>query len=253
LIVKLKSDPGVRIALENLRDEIPDIYKQAIRRQPFFSKAEDGSIITIAFDGNKRKLISHEGEKGSRILELHHGERKFSKELDKVKVSDAEKEVFRNMFSEADINVPITLPTGAIFMKRATGNFQPQLKGPLVDHRLAALIAYEFMALLCGDKIYHQYMNGIRDFIRGGSSSDYFSVERLCGSRYELYHSIHMEPAEKSCQIILRFFHWIVFAIRFERMIYEAQDMVYVEDLKKKRTLIAETRDEAKAGYYYVF
>ena len=139
LVAPLKSDMAIRHALESLADQIPEIYEQAIRRQPFYSEAEDGSVITIVFDGGKRKLISYEGAKGSRILDTDHGERSFLKEVEKLHLSDAEKAEYSSLLCRTEDNIPIRLPSGVTFIKRSVNGFQPQLNDYEVEDRLPAL------------------------------------------------------------------------------------------------------------------
>lgn len=52
LVSALRSDPAIRTAIENLREEVPELYSRWQESSPYVGKAEDGTIVRVARKGS---------------------------------------------------------------------------------------------------------------------------------------------------------------------------------------------------------
>ena len=115
------------------------------------------------------------------------------------------------------------------------------------------MIAYEFLSLLIGPLIYNDKFNFIRDSIKDGGKSSKLIIEYLTSRHYSSYHKIYPELLETEIVINLILFRWLVYKIHLKGFKLSSTDFVYLEDLRNKRTLIAESVSEAKQGIYCEF
>jgi len=249
----LRSDPSIRMALENLKDELPDLYHSAQDGLPFVGKAVDGSIVRLSCKGSKWRTLTGPGARGSRVQDTRDARRALERILSKQGLSDQEVSRRVELFDSLDEDVPLDLPGGQTFVKRDIPPLTPELEAQFVSKRVPALIAYEFLALLIGDLIYQDTFNEIRQYIRAGVCSDRYEVQRRSSGKYAPIHAIGLQPDEAHFTVFVRFFRWLVFAVKFYGFTYLGLDAVYFEDLKQRRSLIAISRSDAQDGKWYIF
>ena len=249
----LRSDPSIRMALENLKGELPDLYYGAQDGLPFAGKAADGSIVRSSRKGNRWRTLNGPGVRGSRIQDTRDARKALERILTKQGLSDQEVNWWAWKFDSLDEDIPLVLPDGKTFVKRDIPPLIPELTAQFVSERVPALIAYAFLALLIGNLIYQDNFNEIRQFIRWGICSDRYTVQRLSSGKYVPAHAIDLQSEESHFTVFVRFFRWLVFAIKFDRFVYLAHDAVYFEDLRQGRSLIAISQSDAQDGKWYIF
>lgn len=253
LIKTLKNDSSIHIAIENLKPQLPELWDRVTKRLPYYGEGDNGSVIEFARKGKGLKLISSKGAKGSRILGPSHGERKLASDIKKLGLSYREEKKLLESFVNCPLNSPFILSDGKTFIKREVGEIKPQIKGCFVEERALALIAYEFLSLLIGHKIYSAHFDELREYILEGTPSERFDVSTLCGRKYEPYHVVFILPKDGSFTIVIRFFQWLVYEVNFHRFRYEWLNFVYLENLKKRQIWLAETSEDARNNLWYIF
>ena len=68
---------------------------------------------------------------------------------------------------------------------------------------------------------------------------------------YSPDHEMYPELSDTEITINVILFGWLWYKVHFKGFKLASQDFVYVEDLKNKRTLIAQTLAEAKQGIFF--
>lgn len=248
----LRSDPLIRLALENLKDELPDLYRSAQDGLPFVGKAADGSIVRLSRKGDQWRILTGPGARGSRVQDTRDAKKALRRILNKQGLSNQEMSRWVELFASLDEDVPLGLPGGQTFVKRDIPPLAPELGPQFVSERVPALIAYEFLALLIGDLIYQDSFNEIRQYIRTGACSDRCEIQCLSSGKYAPIHAVDLQPEETHFTVFVRFFRWLVFAVKFYQFSYLGPDAVYFEDLKQGRSLIAISRADARDGKWYI-
>jgi len=65
LISTMKDDPSIRLLLEGIKKDFPDIYKNILKTPAFVGKSDDGSVIKIKIENDMPKIIQGKGSNDS--------------------------------------------------------------------------------------------------------------------------------------------------------------------------------------------
>ncbi|MFA4828381.1 MAG: HNH endonuclease [Thermodesulfovibrionales bacterium] len=252
-VSKLRSDPSIRIATDNLKDELPDLYKSAQDRLPFVGKADDGSIIKMSRKGNAWHTLSGPGANGSFIQDTNDTKKNIKRSLTKQCLSTQEISRWMQIFESVEEDKQVIFPAGTAIIKRKIPPLIPDLSLGHVSEQVPALIAYEFLALLINSSIYDNKYSELREYIKTGTCSKRFVVQRLSSGKYAPAHMIDIQPDKTHFTIFIRFFRWLVFAVKFDKFAYSADTPIYIEDLKQKQSLIAPSRLLAENDKWHIF
>lgn len=252
-IGKVKNDPSIRLAVRELKNEIPDLFESIENNQPYFARDKNKDIIRLRYKNSRLEVIHHQQEDGSLIFDSRKGIKNIKQMLKKDGLCDDEIEKRISLLKKSDDNKIIELSAKVIVRKFPTGPSFPSLEAPLIDERIIVLIAYEFLSLLLGNLIYNSTLDFIREFIREGIKSDKLLIEDLTTRSYGTFHKIYPEVLETELIINIILFRWFLYRIHIKGFKLSSGDFVYVEDLKNRKTLIAESLEEARQGIYYDF
>jgi len=253
LISKIKTDPSIRFAVKNLKDEIPELFEAVEKNQIYNAKDKNDNYIKLRYKNSKLETIAHKKENGSLVLDAKKGIKNIAQMLIKEGLSEDEIEDKIQSYKKLESNKTIRLSKTVRVEKWTIESIFPNLQGPLLDEKVIALIAYEFLSLLIGNLIYNDKLDFIREFIKEGRKSRKVVIEHLTSRHYSPYHKIYPELLETEIVINIILFRWLVYKVHLKAFKLSSTDFVYLEDLRNKRTLIAKSVDEAKQGIYYEF
>lgn len=253
LISKIKTDPSIRLAVRNLKPEIPELYEAIEQDQLYISKNENNSIIELRYKNSKLEIIPNKKENGSLVIDTKKGIKNIEQMLRKDGLSEDEIAEKIQSFQELENNRIMQLSKTFKVVKRPIDTMFPSLQGKLLDEKVIALMAYEFLSLLIGNLIYDYKFDFIRKFIREGKTSEKLVIEGLRSRQYDTYHKIYPELLEKEIIINIILFGWLWYKVHFKGFNLKSADPVYLEDLKNKMPLISLSVDEAKQGIYHEF
>ncbi len=251
LVSKLKKDPSIRLAIWNLKNEIPDIYEKIECGQDYIGKDSNNNQIKFVYKNSSFKVKTQKKDDGSIISDTQRVQSDFRKMLKKDGLSDKEIDERIKFFENQEDESFVQLSKNLKAIKRSVKNLFPSLLGPLIENKMIVLIAYEYLSLLLGDLIYDSYLDYIRAFIRNSIESKDIFVEPLSARHYLPYHKIYPELLDEETIINIRLFEWLVYKVHFKNIRVRCKDYVYVEDLKNKKSYIAESLEEAKKNIYY--
>ena len=253
LINKVKTDPSIRLAVRNLKDKVPRLFETIENNQIYVARAKNNTSVRLRYKGSKLETIAHKKEDGSLILDTKKGIKNITQMLRKEGLSEDEIAGKIQSFNKLENNKIIQLSKTVRIVKWSTESIFPCLQGPLLDEKVIALIAYEFLSLLIGNLIYKDRLDFIREFIKEGVKSKKLVIEQLTSRHYSPYHKIYPELLETEIIINIILFRWLVYRVHLKGFRLSSADFVYLEELKNRKTLIAKSVDEAKRGFYYKF
>jgi len=252
LIGNLKQNASIRLTMEELRKELPNLYSQLMDKATFVGKTLDGSLVHVSQAGKNSKVLSSKGANDSIIQDTRDAGKAIEKILTKNKVPSDEIERLKKIFVELGENIPLEVSDSYTFIKRPILKLQPKLDPKnQIDNRLAALIAFEFLSILIGNLILHSAFDQIRNYVRYGTPTDRILIKHVHGKQPDPIHAIVVEPMNDAIKFHVRLFRLITFLVTFQNYSYNGLDSVYMEDLKLQKSLFAKTREEAKQGLWY--
>ena len=253
LISKIKTDSSIRLAVRNLKDEIPELFEAIEKGQLYNAKDKNDNYIKLSNKNSKLEIIAHKKEDGSLVLDTKKGIKNIEQMLNKEGLSKDEIADKIQSFKELEGNKIIQLSKTVRVVKWTIESIFPNLQGPMLDEKVIALMAYEFLSLLIRNQIFNDKLDFIREFIKEGKKSQKLVIEHLTSGHYSPYHKIYPELLETEIIVNIVLFRWLVYRVHLKGFRLSSTDFVYLEDLRNKRTLIAESVDEAKQGIYYEF
>ena len=109
LISKVKKDPSIRIAVQNLKNEIPDLLKSVEESQIYVGKDTNSNFVNYVLKNSKLKVIEGKKEDGSLILDTNKAVRYISKKLEKKGATKEEILEKINLFKELENNKTIRI------------------------------------------------------------------------------------------------------------------------------------------------
>ncbi|MGR3311691.1 MAG: HNH endonuclease [Candidatus Brocadiales bacterium] len=248
LINKVKTDPSIRLAVWNLKDEIPELFEAIENNQIYIDEVKN----CYKYKNSKLKIITHEKEDGSLNYDTTKADKHIERKLRKDGLSEDEIADKTQLFKGLEDNKFIQLSKKVSVEKRSPESLFPSLQDPLLDERVIVLIAYEFLCLLIGNLIYNEELDFIRVFIKEGAKSKKLVVEHLKSDHYSPRHKIYPELLETEIIINIILFGWLVRKVHIKGVRLSSPDYVYLEALKSRKTRIAESVGKAKQGIYMV-
>ena len=254
LIGNLKLTAEIRLAMENLKNELPNLYLELYDKAIFVGNAPDGSIVQILKSKEKElRVIPTKIVNGSFIQDTREAEVALGKILARNKVKKTESDRLKGLFADLENDKPLTIPGGYTFIKHSIPPLRPKfIPSEKINGRLPVLIAFEFLALLIGNLILEEMFLDIAQYIRLGIPSDRVSVEQFeGGNKYDTFHAIKVEPQDNSILFHIRLFRLITFVVTFHQFQYQGLDSLYFEDLKSQKSLYAKTQKDAYQGMWY--
>jgi hypothetical protein len=250
LISKLKKDPSIRLAAKALSNEIQELTDSIEEGQVYIGKDIKDNLVKHTLKDSKFRIIETKKEDNSLVLKPENVKKYIRKKLEKVGAPEREIIDKINSYEKLGNNEIIRLNKNESIGKWEIKTFEPSLEGTLLDEKVMVLIAYEYLALLLDKEIFTDKFNFIRDYILINATSSKLSVNRFGTRKYLPYHKIYPEFFSRYTIINITLFGWLLFKVRIGIPVENVIDLVYLEDLKRKRTLFSESVNNAKNGIY---
>ncbi len=265
LVPRLLGDPSVILAVEAVRKRVPTFYQERTSGQVYVGKNPDGSAVRVKVKNGRPKVVKGEGSQGSEIWDTEdYLKHRLAPELSKSGISQEALGETLQQIRELPTGVCLPLPFGKSIIKHPLPNeLDPSLKGArLVDPRMVALLAYEWLAVSCaGDQIFQDCFGAVRSFIQGPEpdfSPDYdledLEICRLGGKDYRPAHDLYTISRKDGLFVYIRLFGWLVFRVNFKKIRYPYRRAlpVYREDLELGEGLAATSLRAARNGNFRI-
>ena len=227
----VRKDPQIRGLIEHLASEKPDMSDSLLKGLEYVGHSEQGEVRGYLQKGNfvvKEKQL----DDGSLIVPP-------GKSLDHLKRM-AEREGRGPLFCiDVDIDnlssgESIEVAPGIEITNWIVDSVKPDLNGPEIAPVVPAKIAFEFLALHCGDDIYEnspQLKSIRRQILKGDLSEGNVHVERLMAQNNLLFHGLAFEGNSPGAQVQIRFFGQLAFRVQFRHLAINCPRLGYTHDL----------------------
>lgn len=250
-ISALKEAPEVRLAIKNLKNEIPTLFRSIEEGQLYNGTDISGKVIPMRFKRGKLEVKTVKGDNDSVIIDTKRVKKHLKQMLNKKDISESKIENLVGEIEKSEDNKIINLTNNIKMIKRNinSNSIFPSLESPMIDESIITLIAYEYLSLFLGNLILDSSFDFIRNFIIDTQKSNKLEIEHLTSHKYGPFHSIYpvFEKDEIKIEIIL--FEWLVYIVHIKGFKYIGNDIVYYEDLKEQRNSDFRICERSKGRY----
>jgi len=254
IVSKLKTDASIRLAVENLRDVIPDFSERFLNRAEYVARAGDGSQIRLTRSSEGLRVLAGRGADDSIVLDTEEALGALATKLRRAGLDESGILELQDLFLKAGEDELVHLPTNDTFVKRLLPSPVPHLGTDSLDERFWALLALEFIALIIGRQVLRASLDSVRGTILGLEEEASVSIAYYsAGSRYDPFHVLRLVPGQDTLTVEIRLFRWLVTHVNFERIAYEGPRPVYLEDLVLARSYFALDADYAEENRWMRF
>ncbi len=226
-------DPIIRQILDNrIAHEVPELAEKMRSRLDYIGHGEHGAVSGYVKRGTftvKEQTL----EDGSLVSPPY----KSIKHLQTIIAREGRGPL---LLSEIDLsNLPedeiIEVANGLWIRNCKVDTIQPKLKGKVIDPVVPVKIAFEYLALHCGDAIYKNspQLNSIRHQIANTKilTEGDIRVERLVAQNDRLFHGLAFEGNNPGAQVQIRLFGSLGFRVCFHYLSLQCPRVAYTHDL----------------------
>lgn len=226
-------DPIIRQKLDNhIVHEIPELAEKMRSRLEYIGHGEQGVVLGYIKEGTftvKEQTL----EDGSLVSPFD----KSIKHLQTIADREGRGPL---LISDNDLsNLPqdeIVEVANGLWIKNCTvDTVQPKLNGIVIDPVVPVKIAFEYLALHCGDDIYENspQLNSIRYQIANTKilTDGDLHVERLVAQNNRLFHGLAFEGNNPGAHVQIRLFGSLGFRVNFCYLSVQCPRVAYTHDL----------------------
>jgi hypothetical protein len=232
---KAKTDPAIRIAVANLRDEIPLIYDLVEDGQQYYAQSGPARVGGIFRQGAITPRTSKHTD-GSLMSPTTDA----PAHIERILVKDGHTPEFvqaaLTKLAAAPEGQRVELSPDVSIINWRTDEAKPDLSRGIALHELVAVkVAFELLALISGTAICADtsQLNEVRDALKCARDSSAFSVDRLFATRdYAPFHGICFEGSDPHVKIQVRLFGMLAYRVHFLRLSLDQRKIVYTHNLK---------------------
>jgi hypothetical protein len=217
----LKSDPRIRVAIEDLQAQIPALAATMRAGQEFIARDED-VVIRATSHGEAFRILDSPQEGGARIKDPKRAWDEIETTLRRqFGADDKQVAAVRTVHDAADEGELVELAPGLAIKKGSVDNFTLPFSEPLVEDKCFLAIGYLFLSLLIQGVIYDSALQPIRGaLLREVDPDGSWSVESyLVRSRpHEPWHGLGVEQSEPYFVIQVRLFGQHAWRVNLSRI-----------------------------------
>jgi hypothetical protein len=224
---EVRSDPSIRLAAENLRDQIPDLA-EAIRDRQAYIASGPGGTIPGSFKRGRFQIRAATQDDGSVVQPTPDARMHLRRILAKRGVDEEEIERRLAQFDEAPDNTLVDLGVNVQAVRWDIDEIYHVLEGPFLSPAVLAKIAYEFLACHAGDLVLKEspQLAALRGAVRGGSA-EAIEIERLQTSKYQPLHGLAMGHDDDHAVLTICLFGWLVFRVHLRQIALAPPHFIY--------------------------
>ncbi len=246
LFATIKKDMGYLEGLKYLKNELPDLYKSTEFK--YASRASDGNIVYSRTKNGIHKVQTKKSLDGSIITNkkdaciIIHG-LLSSKGYCVSGINDCVQK-----YKQLAINSEIRIGKELIVKTKLGPSLVPKPEDDETCKLAVTLIGYEFLALLLRDDIFDSRLDYLRDFIKTGIQTNKinFAIFGNVISNYRSRHEILFNQSNEQLIITVKFLGASIYKITFTEFIWKIPDIIFIEDIKQKKSFIASIEDAKK-------
>lgn len=189
----MREDPSIRLAVENLREQLPGLA-DAIREGLPFIGTSPGGAVTLQMRVGELRVQGGLQEDGSLILPQDHAREHICAEARRRGYSPKQIEEIMRRFDGLPHNARVELMPGYEVVNWRIDEIRPDCHGPMISEKVLLKISFEFLACHIGESIYSraEQIENIRSALLSDTAPR-IEVERLNSDRYQPIHGLALE------------------------------------------------------------
>jgi hypothetical protein len=255
LIKTYKTDPMIKIAMENFKDALPDLYNDFIKSVSFIGYDESQKEVKMKKRKNDLYVRTYKNN-GIIITDTRNAPEILKSIITKDGSKDIQEPKALNSLIHSlpdDIIIPITesLSIKKTSIKRIT----PTLNTLSLEPRAILLAVYEFLYLCCfGEQILDVRFNFIRNSILNSEIDSRIEINSFYARRK--YLPYHMLVCEEGGELKLKFiiFNSIYNIVSIKNIkLIKNKGYIFVDHLLEKNFYYNNNLEEAKKGINCIF
>ena len=233
---KVRDDPICRESIERLALARPDIADDIRNGFRYIRRNEQGEVTKHVLRDGTLKVIPQRQDDGSLILP----EDKVLKTVDTMAKRHRHGPLFPVAFDLGSVSPgdSVEAARGIEIRKLPSGPIEPDLTGDEMDLVVPAIIAFEFLALHCGDTIYENrpQFKSVRDQLLAGKlSEEDVHVERREAMNQRLFHGLLFEGNNPGARVQVWLFGRLAFFVDFRHIAVLGPRYWYEYDLVSEK------------------
>lgn len=237
---EVRADPSIRLAAENLQDQIPDLAKAIREGQPYIALGPGGKARGTIKSG-KFQIDAATLENGSVVQPTSEARKHLQRVLAKRGLDPDEIQKRLGKFEEAPDNTIVQLDLDLHAIRWGIDEIHPALDGSFLSSAVLAKVAYEFLACHAGDLVLSEspQVAGLRSAVRG-YSEEAIQIERLTSSKYRPVHGLAMEQCGDHTVVRVCLFGWLVYRVHLLAVALARPYFIYTCELDTGEEYCAE-------------
>lgn len=254
LYSQIKFDYLIRKSGIVLKESLPKICNRIEKRQSYISKGPLGTDISAIKKGNNFRLVQGKQRDGSFILPTKN----VSSYLKSLLQTDISENDLENIVYSTPNNQVKEIVNGFKIVRWDANIYSPDFtQNRLVDNNVPLLMAFEYLSLIVGEKIYSDAFNEAKKMINGEiNDSKIIEVEQLVSKNPQPFHRIYPEYLEDRIIIHIWLFEYVVYKVIFKNVVLKninGNEIPYLEDLVNKKSFISTSVEDAKKKIWYEY
>jgi hypothetical protein len=251
LISQARQDPVFRLAIGNLKEQLPDLYLSMESGQRYVATDVAGKTVPVVLRDGRFETQAHKREDGSIILDTRKGEKNLSQMLAKEGLTTDEIESALLRYRDAPENQNVRLSPSRVAIRWGVKTLFPSLEKPEINSRLVVLVAYNFLCMLLGEIVFDTRLEFIRSYVLRGEETERIKIETFSSREYDCYHRLYPEFGSNETRINMVFFGWLIYVVHLTNIVCNVPYFAYAEDLKNKCGMVFKSVEDAKNGIFY--
>ncbi len=208
----VREDPSIRLAAENLENQLPGLMNAIREGLPYIGMGAGGDVRMRRRKGELYVQGGFQGD-NSLILSPNHSREHAEAEARRRGYSPEGIAQMLRHFDDIPENVRAELMPGYEIINWRIDEVRPALDGPMLSKRVLLKMAYEFLACHVGGSIYERAEQ--LDIIRAAllaNADPCMQVEELTSGRYQPIHGLALEDDEHAV-VHICLFGWIHYRV----------------------------------------
>lgn len=232
----LPRDISVRLMLDQLEDQLPEELVVGIRyRQSYFADTAGYGRVEAGFD-KQGELLPRQSEA---IKDDENTLGQIAADLSRHGKGAEEIAAAQTSFHDAAPGEWIEVRPGHRVQKHIDWSeigFKPKLNDPITPLHVPVGIAYLYLALCLGERVYDIELDPVRKALRTALDGDNSAADALCANRHgtrivETKHLLRAKPDGGGTLVTLQIFRDLVWPVRFPIIVVKGEQTLYWVDV----------------------
>ena len=246
LVAELSKSGTVELAFEQLEAKYPQAYENLRHQRTLVGRLPDGRVVELS--ERMEEVLPKRQENGSLVFSTNKAECAMARRLTRFGTPAEIVAQYVRRFRELADDEGLQTPDGICYTKRRMPSLRAKIPARAIDDRVVVLIAFEFLAVLIGGRIYDPSLDAARWYLSNGKATNRVEVRSRSTNCYKPHHLILARRLGHAVEVQVTLFGWYASVVTFSQVPCGAVDAGYKEDLEHGISLRAHTFRNAEDG-----